>query len=290
MDDARRQSKYPPMKRGDGSSTDSHINHLGQFVARVLGEPTITELPGVTDSLLAKSYERQIALAVKFDGIVSRTIPGGILRPVSPKIAIPLLTHASYEEDDDLHTMFARLLAAAADPGEPMFRSIFPELLSNMTPLDARILTACYERYRAELKAHANEETGDAAIRDTPASSSVPLLAEDVCRALRAASIEALRESFDNLRRLALLDGFRQPSDAFPYRNHSHVSVLGNHRHVFLTDLGIAFLRATQYGDDNVRARCSTTRESRHASRGEQYAALSRGEKTGATDGDSCTT
>ncbi len=63
--------------------------------------------------------------------------------PEPPRLSIllPLIFAAADEEDDELQDMWARLLAAAADPARAKsIRLAFVETVKKMDPLDARIL------------------------------------------------------------------------------------------------------------------------------------------------------
>src|SRR6266568_709406 len=60
---------------------------------------------------------------------------------VPPKILFPLLEGASFEEDEDLHTMWAALLANAASPGNAeKVRPGFLAILKQMAPDEAALL------------------------------------------------------------------------------------------------------------------------------------------------------
>jgi hypothetical protein len=63
--------------------------------------------------------------------------------PEPPRLSIllPLIVAAADEEDDELQDIWARLLAAAADPARAKsMRLAFVETVKKMDPLDARIL------------------------------------------------------------------------------------------------------------------------------------------------------
>ncbi len=65
---------------------------------------------------------------------------------LSPSILIPIAEAASNESRDDLQELFARLLANAADPNrDNRVRREFIELVSQLEPLDARMLVAFAE-------------------------------------------------------------------------------------------------------------------------------------------------
>ncbi|HPT58197.1 MAG TPA: Abi-alpha family protein [Fervidobacterium sp.] len=59
---------------------------------------------------------------------------------------LPLLEGAALEEEDDLSTKWATLLANAATPDSPVdVYPSFPHILSQLSPRDARVLDAIYD-------------------------------------------------------------------------------------------------------------------------------------------------
>ena len=59
---------------------------------------------------------------------------------------LPLLEGAALEEEDDLSTKWAALLANAATPDSPVdIYPSFPHILSQLSPRDARVLDAIYD-------------------------------------------------------------------------------------------------------------------------------------------------
>jgi len=62
------------------------------------------------------------------------------------KTLLPLLNGAALEEEDDLSTKWAALLANAATPNSPLaIYPSFPHILSQLSPRDARVLDAIYD-------------------------------------------------------------------------------------------------------------------------------------------------
>jgi hypothetical protein len=63
--------------------------------------------------------------------------------PISISLALPLLIAAADESRDDLVDVWARLLAAAADPKRTgKFRSRFIEIARQLDPVDAAVMQA----------------------------------------------------------------------------------------------------------------------------------------------------
>ena len=74
--------------------------------------------------------------------------------PVALKTLAPLLEGASLEEedDDDMSSRWAALLANAARPGGDV-PPAFPDILSHLTPYEARLLDAVYENAKPRPRA-----------------------------------------------------------------------------------------------------------------------------------------
>jgi hypothetical protein len=68
------------------------------------------------------------------------------IRPkmVSPKLLVPILINGSLEDNDDLIDKWAGLLASAASGY--LVHPSFPKILAELTPAEAKILDAMYER------------------------------------------------------------------------------------------------------------------------------------------------
>jgi hypothetical protein len=74
---------------------------------------------------------------------ILRTRGIDVLEPASPCISVPIMISAADESRDELQDIWARLLAAAADPARAKsFRSAFIEAAKKMDPLDAAVLQA----------------------------------------------------------------------------------------------------------------------------------------------------
>lgn len=61
-------------------------------------------------------------------------------RVVPPKIALPLLEHATLEHEDDLHELWENLLTSALDPSEEEIKRTYISVLGEMSAKDARAL------------------------------------------------------------------------------------------------------------------------------------------------------
>ena len=66
------------------------------------------------------------------------------LRLVPPKIALALLENATVEYDDDLHTLWANLLATGLDTAADEIHKKYISILSDLTSDDAKLLRVLY--------------------------------------------------------------------------------------------------------------------------------------------------
>ena len=61
-----------------------------------------------------------------------------------PKLALPILYHASLEDDERLHGLWARLLVTALNPNSSKPRTAFVDIIRQLEPVDAQILDVIY--------------------------------------------------------------------------------------------------------------------------------------------------
>lgn len=64
------------------------------------------------------------------------------------KLALPLLQSATMEEDDDLHSLWAALLATALDPNADEVHRKYVSILSDLTSQDATVLIAIWKEWQ----------------------------------------------------------------------------------------------------------------------------------------------
>jgi hypothetical protein len=97
----------------------------------------------IKDEMRPYRAVREARLAEKTVAMVQKA--GFQPKSVSPKILLSAFENAGMEEDEDLHTMWAALLANAANPLEqfPMPHT-FVELLKQLSPAEAKYLQAIY--------------------------------------------------------------------------------------------------------------------------------------------------
>ncbi len=131
----------------------------GKFVGRVFGGMLENSLGLVGDAIKFKRiefYERHVHKTK--ENLKRRGIDWerDDLKTVKPKVAIAVFENASFEEDDDLHTLWSNLLANAMDPnftGDIALRHV--SILKEMEPLDLRVLQVCY---LGKVNNHSNDD------------------------------------------------------------------------------------------------------------------------------------
>ncbi|MEO8049671.1 MAG: Abi-alpha family protein [Acidobacteriota bacterium] len=96
------------------------------------------------DEVRIYRYGRQVKLLEKVEKMAQEA--GFNPQAVPPKILFPLLEGASFEDNEDLHTMWAGLLANAAHPesGE-ILRPSFISILRELAPDEAAVLNWIFD-------------------------------------------------------------------------------------------------------------------------------------------------
>jgi Abortive infection alpha len=119
------------------------------IVKRMLG-PAADEIAQMwVDQVRVYRYGRQLKLLEKAERMAEEA--GFTPQPVPPKILFPLLEGASFEENEDLHTMWAALLANAASPEHAdIVRPGFIATLRQMAPDEAALLTRIAEGHLSD--------------------------------------------------------------------------------------------------------------------------------------------
>ena len=99
----------------------------------------------IRDEIRLYRFGRQLELLKKAEKMAQDA--GYTPKAVPIKILFPLLEGASLEENEDLHTMWAALLAHASDPKTcELVRPSFADLLKLMTPEMAWLLNMSFDK------------------------------------------------------------------------------------------------------------------------------------------------
>lgn len=106
-----------------------------------------------TDRIAARRVEAAIydweRLLKLLHGVEKRLQRKGIqtTRAIPPKIALPLLEHATMESEDDLHLLWENLLTAALDPTEEEIKRAYVSALAELSASDAHVLKKMYAEW-----------------------------------------------------------------------------------------------------------------------------------------------
>jgi hypothetical protein len=126
---------------------DSQSQKAGEGALQIQAQGNVTITYGVSyaelDMRIAEA-RREIAQEVLSKAQEILKDAGIQPGPVPLKTVVPLLQHASLEEDPALREKWAALLASAATGGVP---PSFPDVLRHLPSSDARFLDAIFERF-----------------------------------------------------------------------------------------------------------------------------------------------
>jgi hypothetical protein len=123
---------------------------LTGIVKRMLG-PAADELAEMwRDQIRIYRFERQTKCVSKASEMLKAA--NLATSEVPPKLLFPLLEGASMEGDENLHDMWAALLANAASPRKSLVRPSFLPILKEMSPDEAGLLQLIYEKCRINLE------------------------------------------------------------------------------------------------------------------------------------------
>jgi hypothetical protein len=175
---------------------------FGSWVAELISEP-VGEVSGmISDHFKVVRWERQQRLRQRVEKYLEDlSITDNDRQPVPIKIALEAVQHASVEENDEIQDMWARLLAASADPGSKV-RVAYMDIIRALDPIDARVLDLLGTtdiRYSSEIKL-SDHKSGLVEKRPPP-----PPAPPNKSAATVWFDSPPLLESFDNLSRLGLI-------------------------------------------------------------------------------------
>jgi hypothetical protein len=132
---------------------------------RMLGPAADEVAEMMRDSIRVYRYQRQLKLLHKAEAMTSKA--GYTPETVSLKLLFPLLEGASLEENEDLHTMWAALLAHASHPGSvSLVLPSFTEVLRVLTIDEARLLDAAYKYALSQLSPGKTTPSPDLGLAD----------------------------------------------------------------------------------------------------------------------------
>lgn len=123
-----------------GTQTVKTTEKILKGLSKILGEPAQDAAGIIGDKLKYLRWERQLRYTDKVNELLEEM---GVTdtKAVSPKFALPIITNASLEEDDNLQDLWAKLTANAMDPNFPLeLRYAYLEIIKSLNPLDVKML------------------------------------------------------------------------------------------------------------------------------------------------------
>jgi hypothetical protein len=213
---------------------------VGGFLDRVFGQ-AIEDTVGVlwTDKIRARriadaiySWEQLQLLAHK---VTRRLEKKGVteIRMIPPKIALPLLECATAEFEDDLHTLWANLLASGVDARARQVHRKYVTTLAVLTGDDALVLEAMFMAAKSE---HAKKEVIDSSLTYGPSVDGTGT--HDAVCVITLNRLGLIEPSYTKFKTF-LPGGHNDRGDYGPTQD--EVRVLGDLYTVSITPFGYAF-------------------------------------------------
>jgi hypothetical protein len=198
---------------GLGQLSESALNSMGKSLSPLL-KPVFEELgQAFSDPVRRIRFEREIQWYKRLEkaGLYIEE-SGKKIHPINPKILLPIAESASLEDDSYLQDLWSRLLASALTDGG--LHPGFPEVLKQLTPLDAKVLNLIgkkagdrltHNEFTIFLELAKHFGAGELArkISENRGTSELDFTTDD--EALLIEKHALIQESLDNLQRLSLI-------------------------------------------------------------------------------------
>lgn len=118
---------------------------LGGFIARFISGSLEQGIGVFEDKLRYMRWERQVRLMKRAEDFMSEVGLNNPTRPLQLKFAVPLLQAASFEEDDYLQDLWAKLLVNSANASSSVEqRRAYIDILERLSSLEVKILITIY--------------------------------------------------------------------------------------------------------------------------------------------------
>ena len=206
---------------------------LGNFVSRITTEPLETVMGILNDKLQFIRWERKLRLAERGREILDQRGIEGPLRPIPYKLALPIIEHASLEDNDELQDLWANLLVSAVDPKfDGLIRSAYIDIIKQLEVVDVHLLNAVYESYHQWREERRLLLEGKTPSDNYYLTSHCPVDKDDVMERLGIAS-SVYENSIDNLVRVRCVGTY-----------------FYHFEKVFITSLGLSFVEACTRGSE----------------------------------------
>ena len=190
-------------------------------------------------------WERKLRLAERGRELLQERGVQGTLRPIPYKLALPIIEHASLEDNDELQDLWANLLASAVDPNfDGLIRATYIDIIRQLEVLDVHLLRVVYESYKVWF----DEKQRTAIHKDyyfSPISHEVGKV--DITERL-GISFGMYENSVDNLIRVRCLAPYVADetidTEFHGVPNYASVTVDYRYEFVCITSLGVSFVEA----------------------------------------------
>jgi len=217
----------PKIPEGVGNALDTTTKAAKEFLGKLLGPASEEAGFLLGDQVRFLRFKREVRIlndAKEFlqqNGIEPQSVP--------LKTLAPILESGSLEEDETMLKRWSALLATAADPNRGKnVQSSFPEILNQLSPLEAKMLDLIFDMIN-EKGISRREWTSRGAV------------GEGLCTFLKI-SEQDFEIAIDNLYRLRLCS---PPSTGLDFiDNKNHRFQLSTKELICITSLGYAFVSA----------------------------------------------
>lgn len=126
------------------------IDEADKFLSSLLGSAVKETGELITDKIRYRRFKNQVTILQKAEELLNQS--GLKAKNVSLKTLVPLIEKSSLEEDGNLQDMWASLLANASQSDtESGLHAICIEVLSSISPLEAKMLKIILEKYYRDL-------------------------------------------------------------------------------------------------------------------------------------------
>jgi hypothetical protein len=202
-----------------------------QFLGRVFGDTIENGVGIIGDRLKHMRLNQAVKLHKKTEkALKAKGVEPKDYRKLAAKIGIPLIENATLEENEELHTLWANLLANALDPNFSGDISIMHvSLLKEMMPVDVKILHMIYNEKQQHrwLKSKLDDVRFSRAL---------------IAKSLKT-DIDKIEISLLNLMRLGCIKGGNIKTGGIKIGNTSNTIYLGTEE-VHLSALGVELCEA----------------------------------------------
>jgi hypothetical protein len=125
------------------------IDKADKFLSALLGSAVKESGELITDKIRYRRFKNQVAILQRAEELLDKN--GLKAKDVSLKTLVPLIEKSSLEEDPTVQQMWATLLANATQSNAKSgLHAICIEVLSSISPLEAKILYAVLLKYESE--------------------------------------------------------------------------------------------------------------------------------------------